>query len=116
MVHDEAAILEMLGDALGEYGYVVETASNGEAALQRMAANQYDLALCDWKMPGLNGREVYEQLRTVNPEMRRRMIFITGDVINERTQKFLRDENKLRLSKPFALSEFRAAVEQAIAN
>lgn len=113
IVDDELPILEVLSETLGEYGYDVETVSNGEAALQRLTRNRYDLALCDWKMPGLSGRAVYEQLQTVNPEMCQRMIFITGDVINERTQNFLKSENRACLSKPFSLAEFRAAVKAA---
>jgi two-component system NtrC family sensor kinase len=115
VIDDEEPILQMLSDALGECGYAVDTESSGEAALQRLARTNYDLTLCDWKMPGLNGRQIYERLQTVNPTMSERMIFITGDVINERTQKFLQDRNKLCLGKPFSLEDFRAAVHQATA-
>jgi len=113
VIDDEEPILQMLSDALGECGYAVDTESNGEAALQRLARTDYDLTLCDWKMPGLNGRQIYERLQTVNPAMSERMIFITGDVINERTQKFLQEENKRCLGKPFSLEDFRTAVSQA---
>lgn len=44
-----------------------------------------------------------------------RMIFITGDVINTHTQKFLRERNKICLSKPFSVAEFRTAINQALA-
>ena len=82
--------------------------------MQRLNHTSYDLALCDWKMPGLNGQQVYERIKVSNPKLSERMIFITGDVINEKTQAFLRDCNKLCLSKPFSLVEFRAAVGKAL--
>ncbi len=42
------------------------------------------------------------------------MIFITGDVVNEKTQEFLRARHKVCLSKPFTLVEFRSAINRVI--
>jgi signal transduction histidine kinase/CheY-like chemotaxis protein len=114
VIDDEEGILEVLKETLSESGYRVDTARDGESALDRASQNHYDLALCDWKMPGLNGEEVYEKLRSMNPALSDRMIFITGDVINEKTKSFLTARNKVCLSKPFSLGEFRAAVEKAL--
>ena len=113
VIDDEEPILEMLKATLTEYGYQVDTAANGEAALQRLQQTSYDLALCDWKMPGLSGRELYERVQKSNPSLSERLIFITGDVVNKSTQQFLKDHNKICLSKPFSLLEFRAALSQA---
>ena len=66
-------------------------------------------------MPGLNGEQIYERLRKANPALSERLIFITGDVINEKVQEFLRDQKKVCLSKPFSIVEFRAAVGNALA-
>jgi hypothetical protein len=44
------------------------------------------------------------------------MVFITGDVINDKAQKFLHDRRKVCLSKPFSLAEFRAAIGKAMGN
>jgi hypothetical protein len=41
---------------------------------------------------------------------------MTGDVINERTQEFLRTRNKVCLTKPFSLVEFRTAINKAFAS
>jgi CheY-like chemotaxis protein len=70
--------------------------------------------LCDWKMPGLNGQQVYERLHASDPDMSRRLIFITGDVVNEKTQQFLSSEHKVCLSKPFTLGEFRTAINRVM--
>lgn len=113
VIDDEEPILQMVSEALGRCGYDVDVVTDGEAALQRTHQKTYDLALCDWKMPGLNGQQIYERLRVTNPKLSERMIFITGDVINERSQDFLRQQNKVCLSKPFSLAEFRSAVKKA---
>ena len=115
VIDDEESILQMVGEALGRCGYDVDVAADGETALQHLGKKSYDLALCDWKMPGLNGRQVYERVRAADPKLSERMIFITGDVINEGAQEFLRDRKKVCLTKPFSLVEFRAAINKALA-
>jgi signal transduction histidine kinase len=115
VIDDEEPILHMVREALAEHGYEVDIARDGESALRNVSQRCYDLALCDWKMPGLNGEQVYERIRASNPALSERMIFITGDVINDRTRQFLQERKKLCLSKPFSLTEFRSAISKAMA-
>jgi len=115
VIDDEEPILHMVRDALSEHGYEVDFAQDGETALQRLRQTPYDLTLCDWKMPGLNGQQVYERLRVSNPALSERMIFITGDVINHKTQQFLHERKKVCLTKPFSLAEIRDAIGKALA-
>jgi len=116
VIDDEEPILQMVSEVLGDCGYEVDVASDGETALQRASQRTYDLALCDWKMPGMSGKQVYERLRVSNRALSERMIFFTGDVINDRAQHFLHERRKLCLTKPFSLAEFRSAVKQALAD
>ena len=114
VIDDEDTILQMIREALTRNGYRVDIAHDGESALRRLSQYHYDLALCDWKMPGLNGEQVFERLNETNPEMSKRIIFITGDVVNEKTQEFLKAQGKVCLSKPFTLGEFRSAINRVI--
>jgi signal transduction histidine kinase/BarA-like signal transduction histidine kinase len=114
VIDDEDAILQMVRETLTEQGYEVDVVRDGESALSRLGQTSYDLALCDWKMPGLNGQQVYERLRVSNPKLSERVIFITGDVINDKAEKFLRESRRVCLSKPFSLVEFRAAIGKAL--
>lgn len=116
VIDDEEPILLMVRDALTGQGYKVDLASDGEAGLRRLRRQHYDLALCDWKMPGLNGQEVYERLRAADPGLAERIIFITGDVANETARKFLEEHNKICLPKPFTLDEFQEAITKVMAN
>lgn len=115
VIDDEEAILQMMRETLAQQGYEVDTARDGESALRSLNQKPYDLALCDWKMPGLNGEQVYERIRMTNPALSERMIFITGDVINDKAQQFLQQRKKICLSKPFSLGEFRRAIGRALA-
>jgi signal transduction histidine kinase len=115
VIDDEESILQMMRETLHQHGFQVDVARDGETALRRLSQTPYDLALCDWKMPGLNGQQVYERLCAANPVLSERIIFITGDVINDKTQKFLQERRKVCLSKPFSLSEFCVAIDKALA-
>jgi Signal transduction histidine kinase regulating C4-dicarboxylate transport system len=115
VIDDEEAILQMVRETLAEQGYEVDIARDGESALSRLGQTSYDLTLCDWKMPGLNGQQIYERIRASNPALSERMIFFTGDVINEKAERFLKESRRVCLSKPFSLVEFRAAIGKALA-
>lgn len=116
VIDDEEAILQMVRETLAEQGYEVDVARDGESALSRLGQTSYDLALCDWRMPGLNGQQIYERVRASNPALSERMIFFTGDVINDKAERFLRESQRVCLSKPFSLVEFRAAIGKALAS
>jgi len=115
VIDDEESILQMVREVLDGCGYRVHTVADGETGLRELKDNRYEAILCDWKMPGLSGRQVYERLRATNPEICRRVIFITGDVINEPMQEFLEKERRPCLTKPFALTELRKEVKTVVA-
>ncbi len=101
VIDDEEPILHMVREALTPQGYEVDIVTDGATALRRMSEKKYDVALCDWKMPGLTGqRGLRTRARSINPALSARMIFVTGDIINERTRKFLEQQNKICLPKP----------------
>ena len=115
VIDDEEAILQMLRERLTQNGYSVDTASSGENGLLQLRQKNYDVTFCDWKMPGLNGRQVYENIRTESPALCRRVIFITGDVINEQMRGFLERENRFCLTKPFNFDDARKAIKTVLA-
>ena len=63
LVDDETAITENLAPFLRRSGFTVAIASNGEQALQQIAADKPDLLVLDVLMPRLDGREVLRRLR-----------------------------------------------------
>jgi signal transduction histidine kinase len=114
IIDDEESILTLIHDDLVSKGYDVEVTTDGEQALRDLVENRFDMAVCDWKMPGLNGQEIYQQLQESNPKICERMIFMTGDVVNPQIRRFLEDEKRPCLSKPFALPELQSAVENML--
>lgn len=115
VIDDEESILTLIQEALVDQGFDVKVAPNGERALSELNADHFDMAICDWKMPGLGGRQIYERLRASNHEICQRMIFISGDVVNAEMRSFLEKEKRPCLAKPFTFPEFQEAVEGVLA-
>jgi len=114
LVDDEEMLLEMIRDGLQRHGYDVLTANSGETALRELHAHKIDAICCDIKMPGLNGRQLYDWIRAARPESARRIIFMTGDIINEPLRRFLEQEQLACLNKPFALADLRQAIKKIL--
>lgn len=110
VVDDEDAIRHLVEEVLLADGHRVESAAGGAAALELIGRNRYDVIVSDWKMPGLNGINLYQELLTKDPGSAGRMLFMTGDVIKQSFQDFLKQHSRICLPKPFALREFRAAI------
>lgn len=68
VVDDEIGFREGLRRILGHRGYRVETASDGQEALDLASQRAFGLALVDLKMPGIDGFEVIERLQTISPQ------------------------------------------------
>lgn len=111
VIDDEKPILNLIQGDFALRGYEVEVAENGRTALNKIENKRFDLAFCDWKMPGLTGQQVYEQLLRTHPDLCRRLIFITGDVVNDQMRDFLAREKRPLLAKPFTLTELHRTVE-----
>jgi CheY-like chemotaxis protein len=110
VIDDEESILQLVQEILRREGHKVDSATNGQTALTLIAKRNYDVIISDWKMPGLTGMQIYEDLLASNPNAARQMLFMTGDVIKSTFQDFLTKHDLTCLPKPFSIWEFRAAV------
>ena len=63
VVDDELSMREFLAILLGREGYDVRLAASGEAALEALAAEPFDLMLTDLSMPGIDGMELVQRIR-----------------------------------------------------
>jgi two-component system, NtrC family, response regulator AtoC len=63
IVDDDEGLLHFLSRFFGKQGHEVRTCNSGQAALEVMAAEQFDLILLDYKMPGLNGLDTLREVR-----------------------------------------------------
>jgi len=114
IVDDEPEIAAILVEALESDGYHTETAENGVDALRRLERHGYDLVMSDTKMPVMDGMEMYRKLERRFPKLQRRIIFVTGDVLDAEKQRFLESTGVPVLTKPFDLSEVRRVVRRRL--
>ena len=112
VVDDEAEIRETLAEILGGAQHNVMTAGSGREALERMAAEHYDVILTDIRMPGLDGRALYEQIERRWPERARRVIFVTGDTLTSDPQEFAAERGRPVIEKPFVPRDVRRVVAE----
>ena len=68
IVDDEEIVRESLSAWLEKDGYTLATAPDGETALERIRGERWSILLVDLKMPGIDGLQVLEQARTLQPE------------------------------------------------
>ncbi len=82
IIEDEAAIRRVLTKILSEESdsYIVEDAEDGIQGFEKIKNNDYDLVLCDIKMPKMDGVEVLEAVKKIKPEIPMVMISGHGDM------------------------------------
>ncbi len=82
IIEDEAAIRRVLSKILSEENdtYLVELAEDGESGFEKIKSSDYDLVLCDIKMPKMDGVELLEAVKKIKPEIPIVMISGHGDM------------------------------------
>ena len=93
-----------VAEALRDAGYVVDARRRRRGgARPRSTARQFDLVICDLKMPRLDGKAFYRALAQARPALIERVIFVTGDVAGTDAEQFLEESGCRWLAKPFRL-------------
>lgn len=113
VIEDEPSVIAFLRAALERRGYAVENASSGAEGLQRLSNGRYAGVISDIRMPGaVNGAEVHAWIKKNRPELRERMILISGDTANSDTQAFLAQSGTPCIEKPFRVQQLITIVEK----
>jgi len=113
VIDDEASVRVSLQRYLAAKGHQVETTASGEDGLLRLKASKYDAVILDMRMPDLSGEQLYERLRSNDPSHAERVIFTTGDLVNEQMRRFLDGTGRPCVAKPFEFASFDQALPAA---
>jgi DNA-binding NtrC family response regulator len=111
VVDDEPIALKNLGRALEREGYDVETASSGQSALRMLRARTYDVVLTDLKMEKVDGMQVLEKCKELDPDAE--VILVTGYAAVETAIAAMKRGAYHYVAKPFKLDEVRSVVREA---
>jgi DNA-binding response OmpR family regulator len=107
VVDDERALVGMVASLLGEEGYEIVTAYDGETALRRHAEESPDLVILDRKLPKISGDEVCKRIRASSSTP---ILMLTGERGAEERAKLLDLGADDYLEKPFSGRELRSRV------
>ncbi len=114
VVEDEVALGAAVAEALVDAGFLVDRASDGLEALERLKERPYDLIVCDLRMPRLDGPAFYRELAANDPAMARRVLFVTGDVAGTDAERFLEECGCRWLAKPFRLKDLLRVAKEMV--
>ena len=116
IIDDEDAIRQGLKRYLTRRGWTVEESADGADALSKLlrpeALRIYDVILCDLKMAGVSGMDVYNRVRTTAPSIAKRFVLSTGDTTAPDVAGFLSQVDVPILEKPFEMATFEALADQ----
>ena len=115
IVEDERALAAAVAEALTDAGLEVDHAGDGQEALACVRNANYDVVICDLKMPRVDGMTLYRAIAAATPALARRVIFVTGDVAGTDAERFLEESGCRWLAKPFRLSDLLRAVRETLA-
>jgi len=114
VIEDEQALGDAVAASLGDEGFVVDRAADGEEGLARLRERVYEVVICDLKMPKVDGVALFAEVSRRMPEQKSKIVFVTGDVAGTDTERFLEESGCRWIAKPFRLRDLvRAARETA---
>ena len=113
IVDDEPSVATSLRRALGREHEVFVAGSAG-AALELLAANTFDVILCDVYMPGVSGLDLHDKVLTDDASLAARFVFMSGG-IDDSARTRLEAKSCDVIDKPFAMSDLRALLTRRLA-
>jgi DNA-binding response OmpR family regulator len=108
LVEDESQLLQAYVKGLKQDGYAIDTAKDGESAVELCSINTYDLIVLDLNLPRLHGIEVLKQIRALNQAVK--IIIVSANRSIEQRVAGLDLGANDYLTKPFDFQELRARI------
>ena len=110
VVEDGRSQREILRDFLRDDGYDVIEAENGDRAIEAVKSAYFDLLLLDYKMPGMDGMQVLEEVKRINPEIDVIMMTAYGTV--DTAVKAMKAGAADYITKPIELEELHILIDR----
>ena len=114
VIDDERDVAALIKDMLDAIGYTVSVALSGKEAVELYAktGSPINLAIIDMLMPGMNGRETFNALKKINPEIK--AIMCSGYGVQNDINEITKDGAKAFLQKPFSMNEIAEIIEDVL--
>jgi two-component system NtrC family response regulator len=115
IVDDDAAFRESLAETVAGFGHTVEEAASGQAALDRLQDRSIDLIMMDVRMPGLNGLEVLQRVRSDPRSAHVPVIILTAFAASHNTIEAMKLGAFDHLTKPVGRDDVRDVLARVLA-
>lgn len=115
VVDDNPKVRTGLAKVLERGGLLVRTAENGLAAFVELQKRTYKVVVCDIQMPFMDGLELYEELKRLDPDAARRVVFVSAWLGEPQIREFIENTGCRHLEKPFEISDFVRTVREVAA-
>ncbi|MGA8810890.1 MAG: response regulator [Thermoanaerobaculia bacterium] len=110
VVDDNPDVAMAFSEILSIQGHDVHIADTSRGALQMIGTGVYDIIVSDMRMPDLDGPAFYREVTTRYPQFERSFLFVTGDIFNADTDRFLKESGAVCLAKPCTFEDVENAV------
>jgi two-component system response regulator HydG len=114
VIDDDDDLRALVVRVVEQAGYAVDAAADGQAGLDRLAEQTYEVIVCDLRMPTMSGVTFYREVERRNPVAARRVVLMTAHLKTEEYRDFLQGVYAPVLNKPFTLDEFRSMVARMV--
>lgn len=113
LIEDERSVMDFIRVALERHGYACTPANSAAEGIRLLESGGFGGIISDMRTPGgASGADVHEWILAHRPQLRDRMLFITGDTVNEDTMRTLVRTGVPYIEKPFRVVEFMVTVEK----
>jgi len=110
VVDDEPEFLESVAERLANRDFAVDTAADGEQALDKIQGNLYDAIVLDVMMPGLDGMETLQRALAKKPDLQ--IILLTGHASVQTGVEAMRRGALDFMEKPADLDQLAAKIKE----
>jgi two-component system NtrC family sensor kinase len=114
VIEDEPTVGLLCKRVLTANGFDVDVVTNGIDAKKVSGEKDYALCISDVRLPGMTGIELYEHWKATQNPLAGRLVFITGDTMNNYIRDFLKQAKRPSVMKPFEPEELVEVVRKAL--
>ena len=114
IVEDEEALLDLLKFNFNKEGYKIDTATDGETALEKILYKSPDIIILDWMLPELSGIELCRRIRKHKEHKNIPIIMLTAKGEEEDKLRGLETGADDYITKPFSVNELVARVKAVL--
>jgi DNA-binding NtrC family response regulator len=106
LIEDERSVMDFIRTALERNGYACHAANSAAEGIRALEVGRFSGIISDMRTPGgASGADVHAWIVAHRPELKERMLFITGDTVNEETMKALQNTGVPYIEKPFRVQD-----------